>query len=419
MTSPRLTSPRLLVFCSLFPSAVQPQAGLFIRERMFRVGKFLPIVVVAPQPWFPAQALIRWFRPHFRPMASTYEVMDGVAIHRPRFFCIPGIFKWTDGWFMALSTFLATRRIVREHRANIIDAHFGYPDGYAALLLGRWLRLPVVLTLRGKEQGQSSSDVAAPLRRAIVGADQVIAVSAALQALAIEQGADPAQVQVIGNGVDLAKFTAVPRLDARRHLGLPAEAEVLVSVGTLSEAKGFHRVIECMPGLLALHPALHLMIVGGAGPAGDMGPKLKRMVRALDLSDRVHFLGPLSPDCVKVALSAADIFVLATSYEGWANVFLEAMACGLPVITTNVGGNSQVVNDPSLGRLVPFGDTNRLREAIDEALQTPWGHASIRAYAELNSWDRRMQQLINSYHELLSNRASEHARAPAETLDAR
>ena len=204
----RMTSPRLLVFCSLFPSAAQPQAGLFIRERMFRVGKHVPIVVVAPQPWFPAQTLIRWFRPHFRPMALTYEMMDGIAIHRPRFFCIPGILKWTDGLFMALSTFLSVRRIVREHRANIIDAHFGYPDGYAALLLGRWLRLPVVLTLRGKEEGQSRSDVAAPLKRAIAGADQVITVSAALQALAIEQGADPARVQIVGNGVDLAKFTA-------------------------------------------------------------------------------------------------------------------------------------------------------------------------------------------------------------------
>ncbi len=414
-----MTSPRLLVFCSLFPSAAQPQAGLFIRERMFRVGKHVPIVVVAPQPWFPAQALIRWLRPHFRPMASTYEVMDGIAIHRPRFFCIPGILKWTDGLFMALSTFLSVRRIVREHRANIVDAHFGYPDGYAALLLGRWLRLPVVLTLRGKEEGQSRSDVAAPLKRAIVGADQVITVSAALQALAIEQGADPARVQVVGNGVDVAKFTAVPRLEARRQIGLPAEAEVLISVGTLSEEKGFHRVIECLPGLLASHPALHLMIVGGAGPAGDVGPELKRTVRALDLGNRVHFLGPVPPDHVKVALSAADVFVLATSYEGWANVFLEAMACGLPVVTTSVGGNAQVVNARSLGRLVPVGDTRCLQEAIDDALRTSWDRASIRSYAESNSWDRRMPPLIDAYHQLLTRSQQERAQTRVETLDAR
>ena len=414
-----MTTPRLLVFSSLFPSAAQPQAGLFIRERMFRVGKHIPIVVVAPQPWFPAQALIRWFRPHFRLMASTHEVMDGVAVHRPRFLCIPGIFKWTDGLFMALSLFFVVRRVAREHRANIIDAHFGYPDGYAAVLLGRWLKLPVMLTLRGKESRQSHSRVAAALKRAITGADQLIAVSEALRVLAIQQGASPARVQVIGNGVDLTRFIAVPRLDARRQLGLPDDAEVLISVGTLVEGKGFHRVIEVLPAMLASHPTLHLAIVGGAGPAGDMGAELKSMVSTLGIEDRVHFLGPIAHEQLKVALSAADVFVLATSYEGWANVFLEALACGLPVVTTDVGGNAQVINDRALGRLVPFGDSHRLREAIDEALRTPWDRASIRAYAESNSWDRRVQPLIDLYHQLLSRGRSERAQSRMEMGNAR
>ena len=413
-----VTTPRLLVFSSLFPSAVQPNAGLFIRERMFRVGKHLPIVVVAPQPWFPGQRLIRWFRPHFRPLASKREMMDGVAVHRPRFICIPGVLKWTDGLFMALSSFFTVQRIAREHHANIIDAHFGYPTGYAAILLGRWLRLPVMLTLRGKEERQARTAVGAALKRAITSADQLITVSAALQTLAIEQGVDPARVQVIGNGVDLAKFTPIPRIDARQELGLPADAEVLVSAGTLVERKGFHRVIECLPGLLAAHPMLHFVIVGGAGPEGDMATKLKRLTRTLGLDDRVHFVGPLPNDRLKVPLSAADVFVLATSYEGWANVFLEAMACGLPVVTTNVGGNAQVVNDRSLGRIVPFGDAQRLQEAIHEALSTPWDRQSIRAYAQSNSWDCRMQPLLDAYQQLLSRGRKEQAYALAETGNA-
>ena len=409
-----VTTPRLLVFSSLFPSAGQPNAGLFIRERMFRVGKHLPIVVVAPQPWFPGQQLIQWFRPHFRPMAVKREVLDGVVVHRPRFFCLPGVLKWTDGLFMALSSFLTVRRCVRDHHANIIDAHFGYPTGYAAVLLGRWLRLPVMLTLRGKEERQARTPVAVALKRAISNADQIITVSAALRALAIEQGVDPTRVQVIGNGVDLAKFTAVPRMDARRQLDLPDDAEVLVSVGTLVERKGFHRVIECLPKLLPAHPRLHFVVVGGAGPEGDMAARLQSQVRTLRLEDRVHFMGPLPSDRLKVPLSAANVFVLATSYEGWANVFLEAMACGLPVVTTDVGGNAQVVNDRSLGRIVPFGDSQRLQEAIHEALCTAWDRQSIRAYAESNSWDGRMQPLLDAYHQLLSRSRKENAQALAE-----
>ncbi|MEP6610063.1 MAG: glycosyltransferase [Burkholderiaceae bacterium] len=398
-------SPRLLVFSSLFPSAVQPNAGLFVRERVFRLGKHFPIAIVAPQAWFPGQTLIRWFRPHFRPMAPAHEIMDGVTVRRPRFFCVPGVIKAADGWFMALSSFLAVRKMAREHGANVIDAHFGYPDGRAAVLLGKWLKLPVVVTLRGKEQGQSRSNVATALRRAITGAHRVIAVSAALQALAIEQGANAAQVEVIGNGVDLTRFVAIPRSEARRELGLSlgADAEVLISVGTLVERKGFHRVIECLPQLCTTHPTLHLLVVGGAGPEGDIGRRLKTMVRALGLDDRVHFLGPVSSDRLKVALSAADVFVLATSYEGWANVFLEAMACGLPVVATDVGGNAQVVRDESLGRIVPFGDSVRLRVAIDEALRTSWDRAAIRAYAESNSWDLRVQSLLETYRGLLSS----------------
>ena len=275
----------------------------------------------------------------------------------PALFCVPGFLKWTDGLFMALCSFLTVRRVARDHRINILDAHFGYPTGYAAVLLGRWLRLPVMLTLRGKEERQARTPVASALKRAITGADQLITVSAALRTLAIGQGADPARVQVIGNGVDLTKFTPVPRLEARRELGLPDDAEVLVSAGTLVERKGFHRVIECLPELLSAHPLLHFVIVGGAGPEGDMAAKLRNLVSTLRLDDRVHFLGPYPSERLKVPLSAADVFVLATSYEGWANVFLEAMACGLPVVTTDVGGNAQVVNDRSLGRIVPFGDS--------------------------------------------------------------
>ncbi len=151
---------------------------------------------------------------------------------------------------------------------------------------------------------------------------------------------------------------------------------------------------------------LHFVIVGGAGPEGDMGAKLKSLVRTLRLDDRVHFLGPLPSDRLKVPLSAADVFVLATSYEGWANVFLEAMACGLPVVTTDVGGNAQVVNDRSLGRIVPFGDTKRLcRKRSTKRCRTPWDRQSIRAYAESNSWDRRMQPLLDAYQQLLSRGA--------------
>jgi len=396
------TGPRLLVLSSLFPSDAQPGAGLFIRERMFRVAQHVPIVVVAPQPWFPLQGLIRRFRPHFRPMARGYELMRGIEVHRPRFLCIPGVLKWTDGLFMALASYLTVRRLVRRHALNLLDVHFGYPDGAAGSHLSRWLGLPMVLTLRGKEERQSRMSVARPLAQAVRSADRIVTVSEALGAVAAQLGADRRRITHVGNGVDLGKFAPVEREQARADLGLPSGARVLVSVGTLVERKGFHRVIECLPELNARHPDLHYLVVGGAGPEGDMSAQLRALVAELGLQERVHFLGAYAPERLKVPLSAADVFVLATRYEGWANAFLEAMACGLPVVTTRVGGNEEVVCTSKLGTLVELGDRAALTAALDEALSRRWDREHIMDYARENSWDRRIPQLLEIYERALS-----------------
>ena len=97
-----MSEPKLLVFSSLFPSQVRPNAGVFIRERMFRVGKYIPIIVVSPVPWFPFQEIIRYWCPQFRPQPSCYEEQEGVQVYYPRFFSIPGLLKSCDGFFMAV-----------------------------------------------------------------------------------------------------------------------------------------------------------------------------------------------------------------------------------------------------------------------------------------------------------------------------
>jgi glycosyltransferase involved in cell wall biosynthesis len=177
-------------------------------------------------------------------------------------------------------------------------------------------------------------------------------------------------------------------------MGLPQDGKVLISVGALSERKGFHRVIECLPSLLQTYPDLHFIAVGAGGPEGDMSEALREQVRSLGLAERVRFLGYIPPSELSVAYSAADVFVLATRYEGWANVFLEAMACGLPVVTTDVGGNKEVIVDAKLGTIVPFGDAKRLTLALQEALARSWNREAIVSYAQSFAWERRIDQLM-------------------------
>ncbi len=393
-----MSDPSLIVFSSLFPSSVQPAAGLFIRERMFRVGRQLPLVVVSPRPWFPGQGLIRLFRPHYRPMPARLETQSGFEVHFPRFLAIPGLFRGLDSLFMALGSYFTLRRL-RARGHNLIDAHFAYPDGHAATKLGRWLGLPVTVTLRGTEMPQSRNPALVPkLKEVFRDADRIITVSDSLRRLALSLGLAEERGQVVGNGVDADKFAPVSRQEARARYRLAENAKVLVTVGGLVERKGFHRVIACLPELLKSHADLHYLVVGGPCPEGDMSQALKDQATALGLGDRVHFLGAIPPEGLKWPLSAADVFVLSTRNEGWANVILEAMACGLPVVASDVGGNAEVVCRPELGEIVPFDDQAALTEALDRALARAWNDNAILAYARDNHWDKRVEDLTALFH---------------------
>jgi teichuronic acid biosynthesis glycosyltransferase TuaC len=404
---PSEARPRVVVLCTLFPSPAQPGAGIFVRERMFRVARQLPVTVVAPAPSFPFQRLLRRWRPGFRPPTPRYERQDDIDVWRPRFFSMPGFGKSLDGTFVALGALPRLRRLKREGRLDLLDAHFGYPEGYAAVLLGRWLGVPVTITMRGTEPRHASEPaLRARLVSALTGATRVFTVSESLRGLALSLGVAPDRVRAIGNGVDATRFAPVDKADARRRLGLPGDARVLISVGGLVERKGFHRVIDTLPELRRRHPKLTYLVVGGPSAEGDWTARLAAQVATLGLADCVRFLGPVPAAELKVPLSAADLFVLATSNEGWANVFLEAMACGLPVVTTDVGGNAEVIADAALGTLVPFGDSGALRGAIDRALERDWDRIAIRRHAEANGWDRRIATLVDEFRSIMAETVS-------------
>ncbi|MDH4393720.1 MAG: glycosyltransferase [Aquabacterium sp.] len=399
-------APHIVVLSSLFPNEMQPGAGLFVRERAFRLGARFPLCVVSPVPWFPLQGLLRKLRPGARPGAPRRESQQGFDVGFPRFFSVPMLLRRLDGLAMALGAWPQLRRLKRQGRLDVIDAHFGYPDGHAASLLGRWLGVPVTITLRGTESRHALDPQLRPLLTAgLKRADRVFAVSESLRQVALQLGVDPARTRVVGNGVDIARFYPLPKAECRAALQLPAEGPVLITVGGLVERKGFHRVMAVLPELLRSFPALKYMVVGGSSPEGDWSVQLQQMAQELQLQDCVKFTGQLAPDELRKVLSAADVFVLSTRNEGWANVFLEAMACGLPVITTNVGGNAEVVCRPELGAVLPFGDAPALTEALTTALRHPWDRAAIRQHAEEHVWDRRIDDLAQEFMALARHSA--------------
>lgn len=302
---------------------------------------------------------------------------------------------------MALGCLPRMWQLKRQGQLDIIDAHFAYPDGYAATLLGRWLGVPVTITMRGTETRHTNDSALRPLIiTAMSKANRVFSVSDSLRQIAISCGIDTSKLRVIGNGVDISKFSPQSKNKARASLGISGAAKVIVTVGGLCERKGFHRVIAALPELIKKYPDLIYLIIGGPSPEGDMTKQLQQLVSELNLGSAVKFLGAMAADKLGQPLSAADVFVLSTRNEGWANVLLEAMACGLPVVATDVGGNREVVSNPSVGTIVPFDDHAELIAAITQSLDTHWDRAAIRAYAEANTWDKRVDTLVQEFRAL-------------------
>jgi glycosyltransferase involved in cell wall biosynthesis len=229
----------------------------------------------------------------------------------------------------------------------------------------------------------------------------VITVSAPLADLALAMGADRARLEVIPNGVDAQRFAPLDRREARARLGIPADQRLIVSVGHLSPRKGFQRVIGVLPRLFDTYPTLSLAVVGGSGVERDNARELQRLVRAPEVAGRVVLAGAQSPDMVRVWLSAADLFVLASDFEGCPNVIWEALACGLPVVAKTVGDIPRMV-PPFAGLLFDDpDDAASLERCLRSALDRSWDRDAIRSHAAQHSWERVAERVLWNWRQAL------------------
>ena len=370
---------RLLTFSTLFPNAEQPNHGVFVENRLRHLvatGE-AQATVLAPVPYFPSEAAVfgTWGRYARVPRRETRH---GLAIHHPRFPVIPKFGMSLAPWLLYRASLGPARRLHAEQAFDLIDAHYVYPDGVAAIWLGRALGLPVVITARGSDVTQLP-DFARPRRMiqaALAAADGLIAVSAALRGRLIELGADPARTVALRNGIDTAMFHPVDRAAARAELGV--SGPVLISVGGLIARKRHHLTIDAMRHL----PDATLLIVG----EGPERAALQAQIGSAGLAGRVRLLGPRPHAELPRCYGAADAMVLASSREGWANVLLESMACGTPVVASDIPGNPEVVRAPAAGRIVAANTAEGIAEAAKALFAAPPDRAATRAYAEQFGW---------------------------------
>jgi teichuronic acid biosynthesis glycosyltransferase TuaC len=372
---------RILTFTTLYPNAVWPQFGIFVETRLRKLVRSGEVTarVMAPCPWFPLS------NPRFGKYAAItriprFEERHGLAIDHPRYPLIPKIgMTVTPSLLFAAVLPILRRQIACGQDFDAIDAHYIYPDGVAAVMLGLALDRPVAVTCRGSDIN-AISKYRLPRQQitwAAKRAAALVTVSEGLRERVSALGIQPERISVLRNGVDLDVFYPVDRSIVRSRLGLAGR--VLLSVGNLVKLKGHDLIIRALAGL----PSTTLLVVG----RGPERTALETLAQSVGVADRVRFLEPLPQERLRDIYSAADTLILASESEGWPNVLLESMACGTPVIATDIPGAREIVRTPEVGQLFRERTPESITQSVETLLASPTDGAAIRAYAAQFSWD--------------------------------
>lgn len=393
---------KLLTFSTLYPNAEQPNHGIFVETRLryLIASGQVESRVVAPVPWFPLKG--ERFG-HYGTLAKVprAETRNGIQVAHPRYLVVPKFGMNFTPFTLARAARKEIGRILDEgYDFDAIDAHYFYPDGVAAVMLGKYFNKPVVVTARGTDINLIPQ-FARPkqlILQAAREADGIITVCNALKDEMVQLGVASDKVTPLRNGVDLERFQPVDRAAARAEVGLVPGRFTLLSVGLLDPRKAHDLIIRALPQL----PEVDLLIAG----IGPEKKNLEALARELQVQDRVKLLGAVPQTELKTYYNAADALVLASSREGWANVLLESMACGTPVVASNVWGTPEVVAAPAAGVLMPQRTPDGLVQALAQLRANYPEHAATRRYAENFGWQPTTQGQIDLFHSIMARKAA-------------
>jgi len=389
---------RLLTFTTLYPNTQQGSHGIFVENRLMQLvaSGQATAEVVAPVALVPD---IVGIPQRFRRLSAVpaSEERGGIKVYHPRYLLLPKVSMVAA----PMSLYLAAKRCLSTVLAqggdfDLIDAHYFYPDGVAAVMLGRCFGKPVTITARGSDihvlaQHRWPRKMIQWAAREAAG---IVTVCEALKGSLVALGVSPDKIRVLRNGVDLEKFRPGDRAAARDKHGI--DGVTLLSVGNLVPLKGHDLAIKALASL----PQARLVIVG----EGPEETSLRGLAAELKVADRVRFLGRLPQDALPSLYLAADVLLLLSTHEGWANVLLEAMACGTPVVASNVGGTPEVVGASDVGELVHERSPSHVAEAIQRLLRRKPDRRAVRSYAEGFSWDATTSGQLNLFENILRER---------------
>jgi glycosyltransferase involved in cell wall biosynthesis len=390
---------RLLSLATLYPNAAAPRFGTFVArslEALAARGDWQVTIInpigVPPLPFGPYRALAR---------AAVDGIEHGVSVHRPTFPLIPRYGAALNPRLVARAALPLARRLHTEAPFDLVDAQFFYPDGPAAARIAAALGLPLAIKARGADiQYWGTRGYA--LKRMRAAAAQATALLAVSEALANDMAAlgfPDEKIRIHYTGLDRDLFHPLDRLECRRHVAahfgfdLPVGAPLLATVGALFPRKGQSVVIRA----LAQVPEARLLLVGKGVDEAD----LRGLAAREGVAGRVHFLGSLDHTLLPVVLSAADAMVLPSASEGLANAWVEALACGCPLVISTAGGARELLTTPEAGRIADR-EPAAIAGAVGALLADPPDRDTVAATVERFGWPAHAQALDRIYSELIA-----------------
>ncbi|HZR63926.1 MAG TPA: glycosyltransferase family 4 protein [Terriglobales bacterium] len=375
---------KILTFGHLFPNSQQPFWGIFVYQRIVHFAKRpgAEVRVVSPIPYIP-----RWFPSASREKYKRIprrETIGGLTAEHPRYLLVPKIAMPLHGFLLFAGCYRKIAQLYRQRNFDCIDSHWIFPDGFAAVLAGKILGVPVFCSARGTDINvYPNFRLIRPfIRWALAQSAGVIAVSQALKERIVALGIPEHKVRVIGNGVDIDRFHPIDRQEARRQLGLQPEGFVIVAVGSLTEHKGHALLISALAEISSVHTDLRLYILG----EGPLQVDLESLITKSGMKNRVFLAGGKRNEELNLWYNAADLSCLPSSREGWPNVLLESLACGTPVVASRVGGVPEVITSCEYGILVE-PTVAELRKGIEAAIAHKWNRQTIVNYARSRTWN--------------------------------
>lgn len=386
---------RVLTLSTLHPSAAAPNFGRFVQLSLDAADATgtAEIVRICPNglpPW-----PLGHIHPRYRGAAALPE-LDG-AIHRPRFTLLPGLKPCRNARAIADAVIPLAVQLHNVKPFDLVDAQFFWPDGPAAKLIAQALGLPYSIKARGADihHWTNVPGCREQIVEAAQGASGLLAVSEAIKADIVALGVDPDKILVHRTGIDRSLFTvpSEPRADLRQRIDLPLDAPLLVTVGALIPRKGQVFAIEA----LAQVPEARLAIIGD----GSDLAMLRQLARDQGVADRVHFLGSLPHGEIARHVQAANVCVLPSASEGIANAWIEALACGTPLVITDAGGAREVLTSQAGGSIVER-KAGRIAKAVRDLLAKPPKREAVAAVVADYSWERNGEALVKYWNRLLS-----------------